>query len=45
MLPPVENLGRGSGRSLGQGPVWTMAVEMAYLDLQDGFQVALGEDQ
>jgi hypothetical protein len=37
--------GRGIGWSLGQGPMWAVAVEVAGVDLQDGLQVALGEDQ
>jgi hypothetical protein len=35
----------GSGWSLGQGTMRTMVVEVAGVDLQDGFQMSLGEDQ
>jgi hypothetical protein len=40
-----DRLGWGRGWSWGQGQVWALTVEMALVDLQDGFQEALREDQ
>jgi hypothetical protein len=44
-LSLVETSGVGSGRLLGQGLVWAVSIEMSRVDLQDGFQMAPGEDQ
>ena len=44
-MSPQAVIEGGVGWSLNQGRVRTVTVGMAGVDFQNGFQVALGEDQ